>query len=546
MARFRQPMFWLVAVLVLMMFVSACTGQGRKGTDGGEVVTPPPPASTEGTPQPSEKPEGLTLPLTTSPITYSYFITERADAPIKDDWAIIKEMEKRTGVDIKFEPAPGNTAAEKKMILIATGSIPDIFSNIMAEEARQYGPEGLFLNFKPFMEQGLMPNVSKWFEKYPDAATVSTAPDGGIYAIPVFAEEDYISFSWMGRKDIMEPLGLQMPKNTEEFYQVLKKLKEAYPDSYPFIFQMSENDPMTRYGLFREFTQMFTETDGIIGYNTREDKYVFAAEMPEFKEMLLFLNKLYTEKLMDPEFALMPPGQMDERLLTDKSFVTFHFKGRIDNYNVRAKQADANATFDMQPMQPFALQGKEAFQFIKPVVFDQNNIALSAKVKHPEIAVQFIDYLYSEEGTDLTNLGIQGLTYEIVDGKPRYLPELEQDLVATLRKDFGVVYDGIRMAGANKTQDARTKTETIILTDEMHTPFTKPTPPYKVPTEEENELEKEKRPNLIKHFEQNLTEFVMGKRPITDENIEKFIEQSNRLGTVQLVEAYNNQHNRSR
>jgi len=546
MKQWNQTFQKLALLFLITALLAACTGSKTEGDsqEGGEPPGTKPVAAEQEPQKPETKPDGLTLPLTSTPITYSYFLSERADAPVKQDWEIMKKMQERTGVTIQFEPTPHESFEEKKMILIATDSIPDIFSNLSAAEARQYGPDGLFLNFKPYMDKGLMPNVAKWYEKYPDAAVLSTAPDGGIYAIPVFAEENYLSFAWMGRKDILDELGLSMPQNTEQFYQVLKRLKEAYPDSHPFI--MDVLDPFGRYGLYRDFTQMFTETDGVIGYNFRTNQYEFAAEMPEFKEMLVFLNKLYAEKLLDPEFALMPPGQLEERLLTGKAFITNHFKGRIDTFTQKARQADANTTYLMNPLLPFALEGKEPFQIVKPVVFELNNIALSAKVKNPEIAVQFIDYLYSEEGTDLTNLGLDGVTYRIDDGKPRYLEEIEKDLVATLRRDYGVVYDGIRMAGHNKSQAARTVTDDIALTDEMYAPFAKQPAPIRVPNDQENELEKEKLPNLKKHFEQKLTEFVMGKTPITDENLKKFIDQSNQLGATELVDVYNQQLARSR
>ncbi|MBD2846564.1 extracellular solute-binding protein [Paenibacillus sp. IB182496] len=383
---------------------------------------------------------GLTLPLTDTPITYSYLIEERADAAVKNDWLSATELAKRTGVSVKFEPVPQAGFLEKKQILVATHSVPDIVSGLTAAEGRQYGTDGVFLDLRPYMEQGLMPNISRWYEEYPDMAVVSTTPDGGIYALPFLGTENWFSFALIGRQDLLDEYGLSVPTNTDELYDVMRALKEKHPEAYPFTTRTIEMDHNA--GIFNIFTRAFTEVGCVIGYNPFSERYEFAAEHPEFTDMLHYLHKLYKEELLDQEFALMNSNLWEERILTNKSFFTYDAKSRYVIFMEMANNLDEATAFDMQPIPELKAPEKRAFTFASDYVQgNKNNVALSSKIKNPEVAVQYLDYLYSDEGSELLELGVEGVTYEVVDGQPVYLSSLEQPLGITLRRDYGLRYD---------------------------------------------------------------------------------------------------------
>ncbi len=532
----KRTLSMLLAGVMTASLAAGCAGGSKEPEKGASPEKPAANAQSDGK---------LKLPLTETPVTYRYFIKERADAAVKNDWPIALELAKRTNVKLQFEAVPGAGFDEKKKIAIATNSIPDIVSGLTAAEGRQYGPDGLFLNIKPYMDKGLMPNIKKLYEKYPDMKTVSTAPDGGIYAIPNLAAEGWFSFAWMGRKDVLDQYGLKLPTNTDELYNVLKAIKEKEPASYPFT--MREIRLNQRYGLFNDFSRAFTEVS-VIGYNPFTKKYEFAAEKPGFKDMLVYLNKLFKEGLLDPEFALLKVNQWEERILTNKSHFTLDFKNRYDQFTTNAKKADANTKFNMTPVQPIAAPGKKPYTFASPIVdIAKNNVALSKNIKNPEIAVQFLDYLFSEEGAYLTELGIEGVTHTTKDGKPSYLPTIAKPEVSTMRKDFGARYDeGLMFVEKGLGRIAENYFETNKVLEDLYKPFVVEAAPAVLVTEKEQELEKEKKPNVEKYLEQKLTEFVMGRTAITDAAVAEMVAQANKLGAADLVKMYNEQVERTK
>ena len=73
----------------------------------------------------------------------------------------------------------------------------------------------------------MLPNWQKWFEKYPNARKIATAPDGNIYSLPSIRDQKsysslrdalFINSEWLDK------LGLEVPKTTEEFKNVLKSI----------------------------------------------------------------------------------------------------------------------------------------------------------------------------------------------------------------------------------------------------------------------------------------------------------------------------------
>ncbi len=67
---------------------------------------------------------------------------------------------------------------------------------------------------------------------------------------------------------------------------------------------------------------------------------------------------------------------------------------------------------------------------------------VSKSTKHPERAIRFLTYLVSEEGQRDLFLGKEGVTWDMVDGKPQLKPELvdllEND-IEKLEKEYGVM-----------------------------------------------------------------------------------------------------------
>lgn len=102
------------------------------------------------------------------------------------------------------------------------------------------------------------------------------------------------------RQDWLDALGLEAPTTTDELYTVLKAFKEKDPGKV--------GDKLIPYALsgptytqYRDLLTSFIDTEGM------DEAEVLATDermRPGFKEGLRFLNKLYNEGLISPDFSL--------------------------------------------------------------------------------------------------------------------------------------------------------------------------------------------------------------------------------------------------
>lgn len=501
--------FYVLAavVLVLLVLISACSG-GNDNSSSTSPSAPSPSSSGSGNSGSGNNGGGSTdgdsTWLTDESKTFRWFISERRDAPIQQDWPILQEIFNQTNVKVEFEVVPENGLVERQQIMIATNSVTD-FMPVNHSDARLYGPDGVFLNINDYLH--LMPNLSAVFERFPNAKAMVTANDGGIYSIPNVDPEDF-NFVWIVRKDLMEEYGIDNPTNPDEFYNMLKVMKEHNPDSYPLIPERNVFDgPAT---LVTAMIKMFTGLEGYIPYDPYAEEYKFAPDHPGFRDMLEYMHKLNAEGLLDPEFAIITSAQWDERMLSGKSFVTWYWKTRVKNKNTTAQNAGLIPGYEVAAIPMFGADGVPVYQFSRDRHMN-HGIGISSKVHDPELAVRFLDYLVGP-GSIITALGLEGVTYEIVDGEYKYLMD-EIGSLNNARTEHGVIYNRFNQ-NTEISFHAQTFDEGETAIQEMYEQFVVPAPPPMILSDEENERYSDLISTVTPFMDEKIAEFISGRTPI--------------------------------
>lgn len=160
-----------------------------------------------------------------------------------------------------------------------------------------------------------MPNVKAFIEDPANASDVTkyTVREGVMYCLPVHTEQVVDPYIFLYRKDLFEKHDLQWPTNQEEFVAVLRKLKEEYPSSYPFVMRAINGNMQSIMG----FSHLWGATHLNQGaYNTiftldENGEYYMAQVGENYKEMCQFLNELMNEGLMHPSCATMDAASLE-------------------------------------------------------------------------------------------------------------------------------------------------------------------------------------------------------------------------------------------
>lgn len=341
-------------------------------------------------------------------IEVTYFLAdENNNVPITDDMLVFKEIEEKTNVKIKVIPVPMANYKEKMGTTLASGDLPDMMGIRGSAVPKDYGPQGAFVNLSEYIEKGKMPNLKKAMDGIENSYAMAKAGDGNIYAAPRIYDYTFITESLMGRWDILKKHNLQAPKDFDEFYAVLKKLKELYPDSTPLTNRWEAEHLLTGMAKFHH-------SDDAMYFNHETGKYNYGPLEDGYKETLVFLNKLYKEGLLDKEFATQADSQWLEKVVNGKAFFGYDYLDAAGE--IKEQGLAVNPNFDYSGMVPPAYKGKVAGVETMSSCYTGFGKVISSKSKYKEELVKFIDWTYSPEGIAIMNFGKEGDTYTKVDG----------------------------------------------------------------------------------------------------------------------------------
>jgi len=377
---------------------------------------------------------GLKLPLVDKPTKLTWMLVSENPA---NDKLIVKEIEKRTGITLDLQTYSPSTYQEKLRVTVASGNLPDIFHGLKPAELKKIGQQGAVVAINDYAD--MLPNFRRlYLEENPWVVASYGDESGKLYSWPIYNMNRDVNHGFLYRKDIFEKHGIKPWENTEEFYEALKKLKELYPNSYPYASKTKEY-------IFRDWAYGW----GIGGasypayYDEDEKVWKFASITPEHKDMLDFMKKLYNEGLMDPEFLTDTPDSWTAKMTNGSSFVTWDWIGRLDLFYNQVK--DQNPEYDLRYAMPIGPTGNIR---TLPKIDASWGIAV-ANNKNKEAALKLLDYLTSPSGAALVTLGVEGETFYFDDnGKPVY-PELKDVPlvdIKVLEDRYGLWLEGMYLA----------------------------------------------------------------------------------------------------
>lgn len=353
--------------------------------------------------------------LTDTPVTYSYLRPENALQPYTDDCESVQQIAELTGINLDVIIVPASDWATKMNTLMATNSMPDFF--YLWTDVKEIASAGALLALDDLIDQ-YAPNIKELYETIPnlDKSTVN----GQIYALPTIRVDTNLEVGATPniRVDLVEELGMEIPTTWDELYEVLKAFKEAYPDSVPW-------GSRGEYNLLRSYTSCVSSMGA--DYNLYQDEngeWKLGRLEEEYKGVLEFLNKCYNEGILDNEYIITSAQDWKSGLASGKYLFYFDNPTFINSFNTTLQETNPDARIEPIPHLANAEGEVRSYGFADHTF---NTFGISPDVENPELAIQFFDWLYSDEGALVMNYGIEGQEYEIVDGEPQFKQEFIEE-----------------------------------------------------------------------------------------------------------------------
>ncbi|KGA98635.1 hypothetical protein AJ85_15905 [Alkalihalobacillus alcalophilus ATCC 27647 = CGMCC 1.3604] len=332
-----------------------------------------------------------------------------------DEIPYITDISEQAGVEIEWTEVRSGWDEQKNPIL-ASGNLPDVFiSAIGNDDIATFNSQ--FLPLGDLIEEHA-PNIKRMFEEMPEVKELATTIDGEIYGLPaVLPHRPSSSVIPMMNQEWLDNLGLEAPTTFDEFYEVLKAFKEDDPngngkaDEIPFDWAPDQG-PYSAMALIGAFGNYAAHTDW---YNTVKDgEHVFLPETEDYKELVTFLHKLYSEGLVNQEVFTQDWAQFFSRSQnTEAATVGFtigwSFEQRVGNwseqYEVVAPFAAEAGLAPLWPADPLGMKTQT------------NKAVITASAENPEAAIKWLDGFYSEEASAQGYYGSFGIGVEQNDNQ---------------------------------------------------------------------------------------------------------------------------------
>jgi putative aldouronate transport system substrate-binding protein len=430
------------SLILVLLFASACSNKNSESPKASGSNSPPQsPAASAGATEVSYTDKKDIEVMAWWPIN------------VESDDQIIKFIEEKFNVNLKITVADWQPNIDNLTMRIASGDYPTYllmpwyWVNNLGPQYQSLIEDKLAMNISEYVEKYGFDNIKEQLNQATDAGVKAIYADdkGDYYSIP--RNDGYPNQALYIRKDWLEQLNLPMPKTWDDVENVLQAFVEKDPDGQKNVGFTSDGIGSLEH-IIASFTGIHSS-----GWTKQNGQWTNKVMLPEFKDAIAFLHGMYSKGLIDKEFLYLKTTNAREKLTTGRAGMMIYNANAVDYTDftevpLKKYKADAEITIPV----PFPSGPKGEIR-VSGDPYGSTGILFANK--DDEINVRMLailNWLLSEEGTDLSLNGIKGIHYDLVDGKIQYNEDKWQ-------KDFkGIEHHFIRhlvFPGVAKEQSAR-------------------------------------------------------------------------------------------
>jgi putative aldouronate transport system substrate-binding protein len=364
--------------------------------------------------------------------TYPHFGGIPTDTIVGKAWHSLMEQKTGQKLEIQWNYVPYGEYGEKTNLMMAANDITDLTYIFGHENAAPYEAQGIFEDLSKHWDK--MPNYAAYLETVPYGKQRVFNSDGTLYfsgggGLARIKSGIDIGGAFVIRQDTFQKHNIKPFATTDDLYQAAKQLKALYPQSYPISWW--------RFSLPDTFA---TQT----GIYDNGNQYVYGPTEPNFRTMLVWLNKLYAEGLLDPETFTQNDDTRTRKALNGNTFIQLGlWDDQLVNWN---NKTDATWAWIKAPSHPGIPNGWQADWGV-----NTNSIAnseatyIKAGAKNMDTLIRICDASFEADTIRLISWGVEGQSYTLkADGTPTFVDKFRN----APNGNFWVVGDeyGIRIS----------------------------------------------------------------------------------------------------
>ena len=444
------------------------------------------------------------------------------------DWPenyFFRRMEERTGVHFTFRQVKEAAEwAQYKAGLSASGELPDVLfkAELSLEEIERLYREGVIIDLRPYLAEH-MPNLNALLSAHPEWEAAITLPDGAIAALPQFNTLQNNNAMWINAR-WLRALHLEAPTTAEELTAVLRAFKADDPnrngkaDEVPFEY--------TGFWDLRWLGHAFGLVSDDYSLYAADGKVSSTLTDPRNYDFLAWLHTLWEERLID-RTGLNTADAL--RQVTDSNAtITFDIVMGPSASNMIATAASE----DFELLMPMQYEGQQRYRSLLGAV-SAGTCAITRACGDPARVLEWLDFLYTEEGCFLAYTGLEGTDWErSSDGNWNWLYDMETVSNSVLPDSTigeGASIPGYVPVSYQLTFDNEQVHKNVVGLDALSAVSEKPMPDLLLTEEERRELDALWQ-ELGPWAETRMTWFVTGDMPLDEASWNAFCEEAEAKG----------------
>lgn len=366
----------------------------------------------------------VSLPLSEGGDTISFWTGSPAmDATISgwNDSTAAQEMEKRTGVAIEYIEVAPPAQSEALNLMFASGDFPDIIN---------YAVTGSY-SVPYLLENEIAIDLADMMDEYAPSYSALMDADPALYLATVddegriggLAGYQYNSFTVTGaivRADWVEKVGMTPEElvTIDDFHRYLTAIKEQGLCEYPMPMRFDGSITGSPFlAAMGGYAGAAAESSPNSFYYDENDQLVYSYITDIYHDYITMMAQWYQEGLITRD--LLNSDMLDSSKITTGEYGIFWQDCQfMDWWTESGKLSDPDYALCgikeplMEPGQSVGFGG------ITNIAI---NLMITTGCEDPELALRWLDYHFSEEGSLLCQYGLEGegLVYD-ENGKPNY------------------------------------------------------------------------------------------------------------------------------
>lgn len=364
----------------------------------------------------------VTYPITEEPLTLSIFwqfhnflSMFNVTSDVIEQIPTFKMAEEATGVKLDFRLAGEENFGESLQLLWAGGDYCDFITNAEREYTSGVDAaveEEVLLDLVPYLAEHA-PDYNRILKENPDFKTELTSSEGYIVSFSEYCE--YSDSGAAIRMDWVRQVGMEAPKTMDEVAEVARAFRDQLGIRNPVMWNA---DLATFFG-WNAFGVCGPDISDL-GWQIADDGKTVVPSMTldGYKECLSWMHDAFAEGLCTDDFMNVMNIAFDEYVYANETGMVYTNSNGLADGTERSGQPDYDFRAIPDPMKEVGMPNKLAKT---TGGVGASALSVSAQTEYPVECVEYMNWLYTEDGILVSNYGIEGEAFEYDEnGKPQY------------------------------------------------------------------------------------------------------------------------------